>query len=74
MRTDIALRGSRDATADIQSLVPGQKLSSCVCDEDASMHPSAGRGRGAPEIDALEGSVEENVGIVSQSYQIVLFS
>ena len=37
------------------------------------MHPSVGVGRGAPEIDALEASVDMNIGLgtASQSYQIV---
>jgi len=53
--------------------VPGQKLPSCVCKEDENMHPSVGIGRGAPEIDALEASVDMNIslGTASQSYQIV---
>lgn len=39
------------------------------------MHPSVGVGRGAPEIDALEASVDMVIGLgtASQSYQIVRF-
>lgn len=52
------------------SFLPGQRLSQCTCvDED---HPSLGVGRGAPEIDALEGSVDGTLGlgVVSQSSQV----
>jgi beta-glucanase (GH16 family) len=55
------------------SFLPGQKLSGCTCiGED---HPSPGTGRGAPEIDILEGSVDPNnkVGVITQSYQVAPF-
>jgi beta-glucanase (GH16 family) len=53
------------------SFLPGQKLASCTCiGED---HPTPGIGRGAPEIDALEGTAEYKlrVGVVTQSSQVV---
>lgn len=52
------------------SYLGGQRLSSCTCPGDD--HPNAGTGRGAPEIDILEGEVDTNVkvGVASQSYQI----
>ena len=56
----------------LTSQVPGQKLPACVCPEDEYMHPSPGKGRGAPEIDALEAGVDtagRRTG--SQSMQIV---
>jgi beta-glucanase (GH16 family) len=55
------------------SHLPGQKLSSCTC--KGSEHPSAGTGRGAPEIDILEGSVDPNnrIGVVTQSFQVAPF-
>ncbi|WBW74182.1 plasma membrane beta-glucan biosynthesis protein [Schizosaccharomyces osmophilus] len=60
------------------SYLPGQKLSSCTCDGED--HPSLGVGRGAPEIDALEGSTEKlnpddelDVGSASQSSQFAPF-
>ena len=35
------------------SYLPGQRLNKCTCPGEA--HPNRGVGRGAPEIDALEG-------------------
>lgn len=52
------------------SYLPGQKLNSCTCrGED---HPNPGTGRGAPEIDLLEGEVSSAlaVGVASQSMQV----
>lgn len=52
------------------SYLPGQRLNKCTCaGED---HPNTGTGRGAPEIDILEGAVDTvvKVGTVSQSYQV----
>jgi len=55
------------------SYLPGQKLSSCTC--SGADHPNPGTGRGAPEIDILEGSVDPNnrIGVVTQSYQVAPF-
>lgn len=55
------------------SQLPGQKLSSCTC--AGQDHPSLGTGRGAPEIDILEGSVDPNnlIGVVTQSFQVAPF-
>lgn len=55
------------------SHLPGQKLSSCTC--RGQDHPSPGTGRGAPEIDILEGSVDPNnlIGVVTQSAQVAPF-
>lgn len=55
------------------SYLPGQKLSVCTCDGED--HPNQGTGRGAPEIDALEGAVDTTVkvGTASQSMQIAPF-
>lgn len=52
------------------SYLPGQKLNSCTCPGQA--HPNRGVGRGAPEIDIVEGAVDTTikVGVVSQSYQV----
>ena len=52
------------------SFLPGQRLPSCTCPNED--HPSPGTGRGAPEIDVLEGGVdpENRIGIVTQSYQV----
>jgi beta-glucanase (GH16 family) len=55
------------------SYLPGQKLSSCTC--SGSEHPNPGTGRGAPEIDILEASVDPNnrIGVVTQSFQVAPF-
>ncbi|PMD23387.1 glycoside hydrolase family 16 protein [Hyaloscypha hepaticicola] len=55
------------------SYLPGQKLTSCSC--AGKDHPSPGTGRGAPEIDILEGSVDPNnrIGVVTQSFQVAPF-
>lgn len=55
------------------SHLPGQKLPSCTCPGED--HPSPGTGRGAPEIDILEASVDPTnfLGVVTQSYQVAPF-
>lgn len=55
------------------SYLPGQRLSACTCDGEDT--PSPGKGRGAPEIDVLEGSVDTalGTGVASQSLQIAPF-
>lgn len=60
------------------SFLPGMRLPACTCKGED--HPSPGKSRSAPEIDALEGSVhflgpgETNaVGVVSQSFQAAPF-
>lgn len=55
------------------SYLPGQRLSVCTCDGEE--HPNQGTGRGAPEIDILEGATDTvlGVGTASQSYQVAPF-
>ncbi|KAK6459569.1 glucan synthase subunit [Scheffersomyces xylosifermentans] len=58
------------------SYLPGQRLNSCTC--PGSDHPNPGVGRGAPEIDAIEGEVAKitsgvNTGLASQSLQLAPF-
>jgi beta-glucan synthesis-associated protein KRE6 len=55
------------------SHLPGQKLPSCTCDGED--HPNPGTGRGAPEIDILEASVDptNRIGVVTQSFQVAPF-
>ncbi|CCC70849.1 hypothetical protein NCAS_0F03650 [Naumovozyma castellii] len=55
------------------SYLPGQKLSACTCDGED--HPNPGVGRGAPEIDIIEGEVDTTlgVGVASQSLQVAPF-
>lgn len=62
------------------SELPGMRLPACTCDEDADMHPSPGKSRYAPEIDAIEASVlyldppiEAAIGSASQSLQVAPF-
>ncbi len=52
------------------SFLPGQKLNQCTC--SGSDHPNPGVGRGAPELDAVEGSVDLGIGlgITTQSIQV----
>ncbi|CAK9439181.1 uncharacterized protein LODBEIA_P34050 [Lodderomyces beijingensis] len=57
------------------SYLPGQKLNKCTCPGES--HPNPGVGRGAPEIDAIEGEVmtdskgnKPNNGVASQSLQL----
>ncbi|ODV97632.1 hypothetical protein PACTADRAFT_37303 [Pachysolen tannophilus NRRL Y-2460] len=52
------------------SYLPGQRLNSCTCEGDE--HPNPGTGRGAPEIDIIEGEMDTTVGVgvASQSLQI----
>lgn len=57
------------SSPDGMSYLPGQRLASCTCPGED--HPSPGRGRGAPEIDALEGTAYNNLGTVTQSVQLV---
>ena len=66
------------SSADGLSQLPGMRLPACTCSGED--HPSPGKSRSAPEIDALEGSVhflgpgETNaVGVVSQSFQAAPF-
>lgn len=60
------------------SYLPGMRLPACTCKGED--HPSPGKSRSAPEIDALEGSVHfigpgetRAVGVVSQSFQAAPF-
>ncbi|KGQ98069.1 beta-glucan synthesis-associated protein KRE6 [Candida albicans P87] len=57
------------------SYLPGQRLNKCTC--PGELHPNRGVGRGAPEIDVIEGEVmtdssgkKENCGVASQSLQL----
>ena len=57
------------------SYLPGQRLNKCTCTGES--HPNPGVGRGAPEIDVIEGEVmtdssgdKANNGVASQSLQL----
>lgn len=59
------------------SFLPGMKLPACTC--EGTDHPNPGKSRSAPEIDAIEASVDPKlstggkIGTASQSYQIAPF-
>ncbi|KAF2196204.1 beta-glucan synthesis-associated protein SKN1 [Delitschia confertaspora ATCC 74209] len=60
------------------SFLPGMRLPACTCSGED--HPSPGKSRSAPEIDAVEASVtflsegsQNGIGQVSQSYQTAPF-
>lgn len=66
------------SSSDGLSYLPGMRLPACTCKGED--HPSPGKSRSAPEIDALEGSViflgpgqTNPVGSVSQSFQVAPF-
>ncbi|KAK4331397.1 Beta-glucan synthesis-associated protein KRE6 [Rhodotorula toruloides] len=68
--------GDKDYGGELSYLV-GQRLSACTCPADADEHPgpSVTKGRGAPEIDILEGQIAPNgkQGSASQSIQFAPF-
>ncbi|GAA5962832.1 hypothetical protein JCM3765_001538 [Sporobolomyces pararoseus] len=68
--------GSKDYGGELSWLV-GQRASACTCSSDADEHPGPNvkTGRGAPEIDILEGQIAPNgkQGSASQSMQIAPF-
>jgi beta-glucanase (GH16 family) len=60
------------------SYLPGMRLPACTCSNED--HPSPGKSRSAPEIDAIEASVEyltpplsDAIGSASQSFQVAPF-
>jgi beta-glucanase (GH16 family) len=75
---DLGITANQSAS-DGMSWLPGMKLPACTC--KGQDHPSAGKSRSAPEIDALEasvgfigpGSFDKGTGSASQSYQIAPF-
>lgn len=67
---------ANQSSTDGHSYLPGMKLPGCTCPRED--HPTPGKARGAPEIDALEASVgmtanSKMVGIASQSAQVAPF-
>ncbi|RSH94214.1 hypothetical protein EHS25_004017 [Saitozyma podzolica] len=57
------------------SYLPGQRLSSCTCQGEDHPGPSVDVGRGAVEIDMIEAQIliDQQVGQVSQSFQLAPF-
>jgi beta-glucan synthesis-associated protein KRE6 len=59
------------------SYLPGMRLPACTC--KGADHPSPGKSRSAPELDALEASVSaldaqgNQVGVASQTFQVAPF-
>lgn len=66
--------GNPSSNADL-STQPGQRLSACTCPGSDHPGPAVTHGRGAVELDVLEGQVDESLkkGEVSQSLQIAPF-
>lgn len=70
---DAGITANQSSTDGI-SYLPGQKLNACTC--PGHDHPNTGTGRGAPEIDAIEGTVSAGtvtLGVASQSLQVAPF-
>nr|XP_019000894.1 glucosidase [Kwoniella mangroviensis CBS 8507]OCF64355.1 glucosidase [Kwoniella mangroviensis CBS 8507] len=59
----------------IISYLPGQRLSACTCKGEDHPGPDESYGRGAPEVDVLEGQIDlsVNLGELSQSFQVAPF-
>ena len=62
---------ANQSSADGISFLPGQRLNSCTC--PGHDHPNTGTGRGAPEIDIIEGAIGTGNGVASQSLQVAPF-
>ena len=69
---DAGITPNQSSTDGLSGL-PGQKLPSCAC--PGADHPTPGRGRGAPEIDVIEASVDPHnkLPLITQSYQVAPF-
>ncbi|CAK9780700.1 unnamed protein product [Cutaneotrichosporon oleaginosum] len=57
------------------SYLPGQRLSSCTCKGEDHPGPNPSVGRGAPEVDVIEGQIDTRMrmGEMSQSAQVAPF-
>ncbi|ERF76947.1 hypothetical protein EPUS_02659 [Endocarpon pusillum Z07020] len=68
---------ANQSSSDGLSYLPGMRLPACTC--KGADHPSPGKSRSAPELDALESSVHtldsagNQVGVVSQTFQLAPF-
>ncbi|CAG8523539.1 8415_t:CDS:2, partial [Scutellospora calospora] len=69
---DVGITPNQSDTSGTFSYIPGQRLNKCTCpDQD---HPSPGMGRGAPEIDLFEATIDDNgQSYISQSAQFAPF-
>lgn len=62
-------------TGSLLSKQPGQRLSACTCPGSDHPGPSTSSGRGAPELDIFEATVDSELGgEVSQSLQVAPFN
>lgn len=79
-RCDIGITANQ-SSGDGLSHLPGMKMPACTCNpEDLDQHPTPGKSRSAPEIDALEGNViflnrqfDHPIGSGAQSLQCAPF-
>lgn len=68
---------ANQSSSDGLSYLPGMRLPACTC--KGADHPSPGKSRSAPELDALEASVHtldpagNQVGVASQTFQLAPF-
>lgn len=75
-----ATSGTDDKTDHKLSFLPGQRLSSCSCQNTRIPQdhpgPSPNKGRGAPEIDVIEAQIDtvNREGQASQSFQVAPFN
>lgn len=68
---DVGITRNQSTLNENMSYLPGQRLSMCTCvGED---HPSIGLGRGAPEIDIIEGLYEHGRVVGVQTVQVAPF-
>ncbi|CAG8677067.1 3304_t:CDS:2 [Cetraspora pellucida] len=69
---DVGITPNQSDTSGTFSYVPGQRLNKCTC--PGQDHPSPGKGRGAPEIDVFEATIDgDGQNHISQSAQFAPF-
>ncbi|CAG8504755.1 9443_t:CDS:2, partial [Dentiscutata heterogama] len=69
---DVGITPNQSDTSGTFSYVQGQRLNKCTC--PGQDHPSPGKGRGAPEIDVLEATIDDDgQNHISQSAQFAPF-
>ncbi|CAG8765327.1 27285_t:CDS:2 [Dentiscutata erythropus] len=69
---DVGITPNQSDTSGTFSYIHGQRLNKCTC--PGQDHPSPGKGRGAPEIDVLEATIDDDdQNHISQSAQFAPF-
>ncbi|KAG7663508.1 uncharacterized protein J8A68_002967 [[Candida] subhashii] len=68
---DLGITPNQSSRNQGMSYLPGQRLSKCVCQGED--HPSVGVGRGAPEIDIIEGLYKDGKMLGVQTLQLAPF-